>query len=62
MWVAVIMLCTNTLASSCEMRANTDQFFFSEASCKDNAGNYGRAMIERGYAVVPSCFKVGDEA
>ena len=56
------MLCTNTLASSCEMRANTDQFFFSEASCKDNVANYGRAMIERGYGVVPSCFKVGDEA
>ena len=56
------MLCTNTLVSSCEMRANTEQFFFSEASCKDNAANYGRAMIQRGYGVVPSCFKVGDEA
>ena len=55
------MLCTNTLASSCEMRANTDQFFFSKASCEANADNYGRAMIERGYGVVPACFKVGDE-
>jgi hypothetical protein len=62
MWVAVILLCTNTLASSCEMRANTEQFFFSEASCKANANSYGRAMIERGYGVVPSCFRVGDEA
>jgi hypothetical protein len=62
MWVAVILLCTNTLAYSCEMRANTDQFFFSKASCEANANSYGRAMIERGYGVVPACFKVGDEA
>jgi hypothetical protein len=33
---------TNTLASSCEMRANTSEFFFSKASCDANAFNYGR--------------------
>ena len=62
MWVAVILLCTNTLASSCEMRANTSKFFFSKESCEANAANYGRMLINKGYGVVPVCFKVGDEA
>jgi hypothetical protein len=62
MWVAVIMLCTNTLATSCEMRANTGEFFFSEASCNANVASYGRMLINKGYGVVPVCFKVGKDA
>jgi hypothetical protein len=62
MWVAVILVCANTLASSCEMRANTEQFFFSKALCEANAANYGRMLINKGYGVVPACFKVGKEA
>ena len=56
------MLCTNTLATSCEIRANTGQFFFSKASCEANVANYGRGMINKGYSVVPVCFRVGQEA
>ena len=62
MWVAVVMLCTNTLASSCELRANTSEFFFSIASCDANAFNYGRILKNKGYGVVPVCFKVGKDA
>jgi hypothetical protein len=62
MWVAVIMLCANTLATSCEMRANTSEFFFSKVSCEVNAANYGKIMRGKGYKAVPSCFRVGDEA
>ena len=62
MWVAVIMLCANTLASSCEMRANTSEFFFSKTSCETNAASYGKIMGGKGYNVVPVCFKVGNEA
>ena len=62
MLVAVILLCTNTLASSCEMRANTSKFFFSKESCEANAANYGRLMKGKGYNVVPVCFRVGNEA
>jgi hypothetical protein len=62
MWVAVILVCANTLASSCEMRANTSEFFFSKASCDANAFNYGRILKNKGYGVVPVCFKVGKEA
>ena len=61
MWVAAILVCTNTLASSCEMRANTNKFFFSKESCETNAANYGRMLINKGYGAVPACFKVGDE-
>jgi hypothetical protein len=59
MWVAVILLCANTLATSCEMRANTGEFFFSKALCEANAFNYGRMLKNKGYGVVPVCFKVG---
>ena len=62
MWVAIIMLCTSTLATSCEMRANTNEFFFSKASCEANAFNYGRMLKNKGYGVVPVCFKVGKDA
>ena len=62
MWVAVIMLCANTLATSCEMRANTSEFFFSKTSCETNAASYGKIMGGKGYNVVPVCFKVGNEA
>jgi hypothetical protein len=61
MWVAVALLCANTLASSCEMRANTNEFFFSKTSCETNAANYGRLMMGKGYRVVPVCFRVGEE-
>ena len=56
------MVCTNTLATSCEMRANTSKFFFSKESCEANAANYGRMLISKGYSVVPACFRIGDEA
>jgi hypothetical protein len=62
MWVAVILVCTNTLATSCEMRANTGEFFFSKASCEANAASYGRMLINKGYGVVPVCFKIGKDA
>jgi hypothetical protein len=62
MWVAIIMLCTSTLATSCEMRANTNEFFFSKASCEAKAFSYGRMLINKGYGVVPVCFKVGKDA
>ena len=61
MWVAVILVCTNTLASSCETRANTGEFFFSKASCDANVANYGRMLITKGYGVVPACFKIGED-
>ena len=62
MWVAVILVCTNMLATSCEMRANTGEFFFSKASCNVNVANYGRMLINKRYNVVPVCFKVGKDA
>ena len=62
MWVAVIMLCTNTLATSCEIRANTSKFFFSKESCEADVNNYGMVMIKKGYGAVPFCFKIGEEA
>jgi hypothetical protein len=53
MWVAVVMLCTNTLASSCEMRANTGEFFFSKASCDANGKilTMSRILKNKGYGV-----------
>jgi hypothetical protein len=62
MWVAAILVCTNTLASSCEMRVNTEKFFFSKALCEANVANYGRMLINKRYGVVPACFRIGDEA
>ena len=62
MWVAVILVCTNTLATSCEMRANTGEFFFSKASCDANVSSNGRMLITQGYGVVPACFKIGKDA
>ena len=62
MWVAVILVCTNTLATSCEMRANTGEFFFSKASCDANVASYGRMLITKEYGVVPACFKIGSDA
>jgi hypothetical protein len=62
MWVAVILVCTNTLATSCEMRANTGEFFFSKASCDANVASYGRMLITQGYGVVSACFKIGKDA
>jgi hypothetical protein len=44
------------------MRANTGEFFFSKASCEANAASYGRMLINKGYGVVPVCFKVGKDA
>ena len=62
MWVAVILVCPNTLAAGGEMRANTGEFFFSEASCNANVASYGRMLITQGYGVVPACFKIGSDA
>ena len=44
------------------MRANTGEFFFSKALCEANAFNYGRMLKNKGYGVVPVCFKVGKDA
>ena len=62
MWVAVILVCTNTLATSCEMRVNTGEFFFSKPSCEANVASYGKMLITKGYGVVPACFNIGKDA
>ena len=62
MWVAVVLLCSSNLANSCQLVANTNESFMTQESCEVNAANYGRLMRGKGYYVVPSCFKVGEEA
>ena len=60
MWVAVVLACITQLATSCKVIANTEELFYNELVCKNDASNMVNFLSTKGVFAVPICFKVGE--
>jgi len=58
MWVAIMLVCFNPSALSCEVRAKSESFY-SEEDCKKEAEAVAASMLQKNVYAVPACFKVG---
>lgn len=60
MFLAALLLCSTLEAQSCVVVANIDNIWYSEADCQADAMSLALDLVDKGFAVRPYCFKVGD--
>jgi len=62
MWLAVVMFCTTTDVTTCNVMANLERLHYSEEACMEDATSVATAIIlQRAYAKA-GCFKIGESA
>lgn len=60
MFLAALLLCSTLQAQSCVVVANTNNIWYSEADCQADAMSLAIDLVDKGFAVRPYCFKVGE--
>jgi len=60
MFLAALLLCSTLEAQSCVVVANTNNIWYSEDECQADAMSLALDLVDRGFAVRPYCFKVGE--
>jgi len=58
MWVAIMLVCLDPSALSCQVIAKPEAFY-SEEDCKKEAEAVAVGMLQKNVYAVPACFKVG---
>jgi len=61
-WVAIILACTNQMATSCQVFANTEEMFYGETACNADATKMAEYLVSQGVIAVPLCFEIGKSA
>ncbi len=62
MFLAALLICSNAQAQSCMVVANSNSIWYSEAECQADAMTLALDLVDKGFAVRPYCFKVGENA
>ena len=60
MFLAALLICSTLEAQSCVVVANTNNIWYNEAECQADAMNFALELVDKGFAVRPYCFKVGE--
>ena len=60
MFLAALLLCSTLEAQSCVVVANIENIWYSEADCQADAMGLALNLVDKGFAVRPYCFKVGE--
>ena len=60
MFLAALLVCSTIEAKSCVVVANTNNIWYNEAECQADAMNFALELVDKGFAVRPYCFKVGE--
>jgi len=58
MWVAIMLVCLDPSALSCQVMAKPEAFY-SEKSCLEESQVIATNMLQKGIYDVPVCFEVG---
>ena len=58
MWVAIMLVCLDPSALSCQVMAKPEAFY-SEKSCLEESEAIATSMLQKGIYAVPACFEVG---
>ena len=60
MFLAALLLCSTLEAQSCVVVANTNNIWYSKDECQADAMSLALDLVDKGFAVRPYCFKVGE--
>ncbi len=60
MFLAALLICSSAQAQSCMVVANTSNIWYREAECQSDTMNLALQLVDKGFAVRPYCFKVGE--
>lgn len=60
MFLAALIICSSAHAQSCMVVANTKKLWYSETECQADTMNLALELVDKGFAVRPYCFKVGE--
>ena len=58
MWIAVLLMCTNPSALSCQVIAKPEPFYV-ERACKEETIIITNDLVAKGIYAVPTCVKIG---
>jgi hypothetical protein len=61
-WVAIILACTNQMATSCQVFANTEEVFYDDTACNADATKMAEYLVSQGVFAIPLCFEIGESA
>jgi hypothetical protein len=59
MWLALVMVCYNPSALSCQVIAKPNELYISEEECNKETQTAVQYFTTKGALAIPSCFKVG---
>lgn len=62
MWIAVILLCQDPSALSCQVLAKTDETFQTEQQCVEVVVPAATDFLSKGMLAIPNCFQIGENA
>jgi hypothetical protein len=60
MFLAVLLICSTPQVQSCRAVANAKKIWYSKAECQADTMNLALDLVDKGFAVRPYCFKVGE--
>lgn len=60
MFLAALLICSTPQVQSCMVVANSKNIWYSKAECQADAMNLALGLVDKGFAVRPYCFKVGE--
>jgi len=60
MWMAVLLMCINPSALSCQVVAKPEPFYTEEA-CKEETIVITNDLVAKGVYAVPTCVKIGTD-
>jgi hypothetical protein len=60
MFLAALLICSTLEAQSCVVVANINKIWYGEAECQADAMGLALDLVDKGFAVRPYCFKVGE--
>lgn len=59
MWLAVVMYCTTSDATTCQVIANTENLHYSEEACMADSTDVATAILLQMMYAKAGCFKLG---
>ena len=62
MFLSALLICSTLEAQSCVVVANTNNIWSRETDCQVDAMTLALELVDKGFAVRPYCFKVGETA
>ena len=58
MWLAMMLVCANPSALSCNIIANTQRIYYNETECMAEVDRVQKDFLNKGVYAIPYCFAI----